>query len=122
MVFYLFIRCSAKANSSSLPSCATRLVMSDASAISERSFSALCHVRQKKLNNLIIFHIHNDRTDDLNLMEVTNNCVVDSEHRLGIFCTFPNEILLLLVFFVLGVLTTTVDRCSHSQFCQQGLI
>lgn len=59
----------------------------------ERLFSALCHVKsylrgtrtigQQRPNN---FHIHKDRTDLLNLLDIAN--VKDSEQRLHNFGKF----------------------------------
>ena len=43
---------------------------------------------QKRLNNLMILHVHKDRTDLLNEIEVANEFVGDSEHRLRLFGNF----------------------------------
>ena len=58
-------------------------------ATSERSFSALCRVKgylrstmgQQRLNNLMVLHVHRDRTDSLNLIDVANDFVKDSDQR-----------------------------------------
>lgn len=68
------------------------LVMPATNATSERSFSALRRVKsylrstmgQQRLNNLMVLHVHRDRTDALNLIDVAN----DSEQRLHVFGKF----------------------------------
>ena len=65
-------------------------------ASSERSFSALRRVksylhstlRQDRLNHLMVLHIHNERTDELDLKEVAYKFVGDCEHRLRMFGKF----------------------------------
>ena len=72
------------------------LVMPATNATSERSFSALCRVKsylrstmgQERLSNLLMLHVHKDLTDSLDLLEVANSFVSDSEHRLKIFGKF----------------------------------
>ena len=69
------------------------LVMLATNATSERSFSALRRVKtylrstmmQKRLNNLMILHVHKDRTDLLNETAVENEFVGILEHRLRLF-------------------------------------
>ena len=72
------------------------LVMPATNATSERSFSALRRVKsylrstmgQQRLNNLMVLHVHRDRTDALNLVDVANDYVEDSEQRLHVFGKF----------------------------------
>ena len=53
------------------------------SAVSERSFSALKRVKtylrsttgDSRLNNLMMLHVHKDRTDALTLVDVANDFV-----------------------------------------------
>ena len=72
------------------------LVMPATNATSERSFSALRRVKtylrstmgQERLNSLMLLHVHNERTDLLNLKQVANEFVMESEHRLRMFGKF----------------------------------
>ena len=56
------------------------LVMPATNAVSERSFSALKRVKtylratttNKRLNHLMLLHIHKEKTDSLNLVDVAN--------------------------------------------------
>ena len=72
------------------------MVMPATNATSERSFSALRRVKnylratmtQERLNNLLILHVHKERTDSLDLKEVANDFISNSEHRTGIFGHF----------------------------------
>ena len=65
-------------------------------ATSERSFSALRRaksylqstMKQLRLNNIMILHLHKDRTDDLNLTEVANEFVSVKEQRKAVFGNF----------------------------------
>ena len=65
-------------------------------ATSERSFSALRRVKsylrstmgEERLSNLLMLHVHKDLTDSLDLLEVANSFVSDSEHRRRIFGKF----------------------------------
>ena len=69
------------------------LVMPATNASSERSFSALRRLKtylrstmtQKRLNNLLILHVHKDRTDDIPLSEVLNDFVSKGERRSHVF-------------------------------------
>ena len=62
-------------------------------ASSERSFSALRRLKtylrftmtQKTLNNLLILHVHKDRTDEISLSEVLNDFVSKGERRSNVF-------------------------------------
>lgn len=72
------------------------LVMPATNATSERSFSALRRVKgylrstmtQQRLNNLMVLHVHKERTDSLNAVAIANELVGDSEHRLRMFGKF----------------------------------
>ena len=65
------------------------LVMPATNAVSERSFSTLRRIKtflrstmsQVRLNNIMTLHIHEDLTDNLDLLEVGNEFVSASEHR-----------------------------------------
>lgn len=63
---------------------------------SECSFSALRHVKtylrntmsQRRLNDLMILHVHKDHTDKLNLMHIANDFISASEQRLSLYRKF----------------------------------
>ena len=65
------------------------LVMPATNAVSERSFSALKRVKtylrglmkDKRLNNLMILHIHKEKTDAMDLVEVANKFVEWKDKR-----------------------------------------
>ena len=65
-------------------------VMPATNAVSERSFSTLRRVRtylratmtQEMLNHLMVLQVHKDLTDKLNLNDIGNEFVGQSEHRL----------------------------------------
>ena len=69
------------------------MVMPATNATSERSFSALRRVKsylrstmgQERLNNLMVLHVHSNRTDSLNLVNVANDFVKDSDQRVHVF-------------------------------------
>ena len=71
------------------------LIMPATNATSEQSFSALRRVKtylrstmtQTRLNNLMLLHVHKDMTTALDLREVANDFIGDSEHRLKLFGT-----------------------------------
>lgn len=71
------------------------LIMPATNATSERSFSALRRVKtylrntmtQKRLNNLMLLHVHKDITATLDMKVVANDFIGDSEHRLQLFGT-----------------------------------
>ena len=76
--------------------------MPTTNAVSERLFSALKRVKtylrstmgDSRLNNLIMLHVHKDRTDALTLVDVANDFVGEKENQkqlFGKFCT--NDIL-----------------------------
>ena len=62
-------------------------------ATSERSFSALRRAKsylqstmnQLRLNNIMMLHVHKDRTDNLNLLEVANEFFSVKEQRKAVF-------------------------------------
>ena len=72
------------------------LVMRATNAVSERSFSAMkrlytytrTNMTQSRLDNTMVLHIHKEKTDALNLVNVANGVVSDSEHRQSIFGNF----------------------------------
>ena len=72
------------------------LVMPATNATSERSFSALRRVKsylrstmsQQRLNNLMLLHVHKERTDSLDELSIVNEFVGESEHRLQVFGQF----------------------------------
>ena len=45
---------------------------------------------QQRLNNLMLIHVHKERTDLLNIIDIANEFVSDSEHRLRLFGKFTN--------------------------------
>ena len=69
------------------------LVMPATNAISERSFSALRRVKtylrttmtQKRVNSIMTLHVNKDLTDQLSLVDITNEFVRGSEHRQTLF-------------------------------------
>ena len=71
-------------------------VLSSTNAVSERSFSAMRHLKtylratmkQEQLNHLLLLYVHKDRTDNLSCIEVAKSFVGDSEHRLSVFGQF----------------------------------
>ena len=62
-------------------------------AISERSFSAMrrlytylrTNMGSSRLNNAMVLHIHKDRKDKLQLVDVANDFVFESNHRKTLF-------------------------------------
>ena len=77
------------------------LVMPATNAVSERSFSALRRVKtylratttQKRLNHIMLMHIHKERTDKIDLIKVANEFVEWKDNRRQIFGTFsPTDI------------------------------
>lgn len=71
------------------------LVNPSTNSVSERSFSAMRRIKtylrstisQQRLNNIMVLHIHKDKTDKLSLIDVANE-FVNSEHRLSYFGKF----------------------------------
>ena len=72
------------------------LVMLATNATSERSFSCLHCLKnflrttmsQRRLNHLMLLHVHKERTDSLDLRVVLNAFFGESEHRSGIFAKY----------------------------------
>ena len=72
------------------------LVMPVANASSERSFSALMRIKtylgttmtQKWLNNLLLLHVHKDKTETLDLLKIGREFVAGRESRLRTFVDF----------------------------------
>lgn len=64
-------------------------------AISERSFSAMKRVKaylrstmsQERLNALMVLHVHKQKNDELNILDIAN-LFVNKEHRQSIFGQF----------------------------------
>ena len=69
------------------------LAMPANNAVSERSFSAMKRVKTYlrsttsdcRLNHLMVLHVHKDRTDSLNMVEVANAFVERNDSRHPIF-------------------------------------
>jgi len=69
------------------------LVMPATNALSERSFSVMCRVknylqstmRQERLNHAVVLNIYKEELEKLDLIAVANEFVSDSEHRKSIF-------------------------------------
>ena len=80
------------------------IVMPATNAVSERSFSALRHLKtylrstmnQGRLNNVMILHVHKQFTDDLCLADIGNDFVRGLSHRETLFGKFLNFILTVL--------------------------
>ena len=72
------------------------LVCPATNATSERAFSALRRVKnylqstmnQIRVNNIMVLHVHKERTDNLDLIEIAREFVRGSENRLSIFGSF----------------------------------
>ena len=43
---------------------------------------------QQRLNNLMVLHVHKEPTDSLNEVDIANELVGDSDHRLRMFGKF----------------------------------
>ena len=75
------------------------LVMPATNAVSERSFSAMKRVKAYlrsttsdcRLNHLMVLHVHKDRTDSLNMVEVANAFVERNDSRHPIFRVFGEK-------------------------------
>ena len=65
------------------------LVMPDTNAISERSFSAMYHIKtylrstmvQERLNSVMVLHIHKELTDSLDLNIICKEFIYKSDYR-----------------------------------------
>ena len=72
------------------------LVLPATNATSERSFSTLRRIKtflrstmtQVRLNNAMLLHIYSNMTESLNLIDIGNDFIFDSEHRLTLFGKF----------------------------------
>ena len=70
------------------------IVMPATNAVSERSFSAmrrlLTYLRssmsKNRLNNSMVLHIHKEHLDTLSLIDIANDFVKDSDHRIECMC------------------------------------
>ena len=69
------------------------IVMPATNAVSERSFSAMrrlytylrTNMSQNRLNNMMVLHVHKEKTDALKLVKVANEFVFGSEDQLKRF-------------------------------------
>jgi len=67
-------------------------------AISERSFSAMRRLKtylrstmgQKRLNAIMLLHVHKEMTDKLSVVELANT-FTNTEHRQSVFGTFTQK-------------------------------
>ena len=72
--------------------------MPAASAVSERSFSAMrrlytylrTNMGSSRLNNAMVLHIHKDRLDKLSMVDVANDFAFESDHRKTLFGRFDD--------------------------------
>ena len=72
------------------------IVMPTTNAVSKRSFSAMrrlytylrTNMSQNRLKNMMVLHVNNEKTDALKLVNVANEFVFGSEHRLKQFGKF----------------------------------
>ena len=75
------------------------VVMPATNAVSKRSFSAMrrlytytrTNMSQSRLNHMMILHVHKTKTDSLSLINIFNEFVKLSDHRLAIFGEFTQE-------------------------------
>ena len=71
------------------------LVIPATNAESERSFSAVWHIKtylhatmsQQRLNHLMLLHVHKSQTDSLSLVDVANSFISGHDHRKKLFGT-----------------------------------
>lgn len=81
------------------------LVIPATSAVSEHSASAVRRLKkylrstrtQTRLNNLLVLHVHKQRTDELDLSACLNDFVSENEHRCVDFYHLICHLLLLLL-------------------------
>ena len=72
------------------------LVILATNAVSERSFSAMRHIKtylrsvmsQERLNSLMVLHIHKDLTDSLDLKFIVNEFRMKTDYRKAKFPAF----------------------------------
>ena len=75
------------------------LAMPATNTVSEQSFCAMKRVKTYlrsttsdcRLNHLMVFHVHKDRTDSLNMVEVANAFVEQNDSRHPIFGVFGEK-------------------------------
>ena len=93
------------------------LVAAATNATSERSFSALRRVKtylrtsmtQSRLNHLLLLHVHKNRCDELDLLQVAQDFVKDSEHRRSLFGSFCSAWFIMRLYLKLTNLVYYVD-------------
>ena len=69
------------------------MVIPATNAVSERSASAVRRIKtslqstmtQVRFNDLLILHIHKEKTDNLDLASCLNEFIAGNEHRLSLF-------------------------------------
>lgn len=74
------------------------LVNPATNAVSERTFSAMRRLKtylrstmlQKRLNAVMVLHVHKERTDSLSMVDLANQFVCN-EHRMSVFGTFTDK-------------------------------
>ena len=74
------------------------LIMPATNAVCERSFSCLRRLKsylratmsQSRLNNVMVFHVHKNLTDKLSLVDIGNNFISGSSHRVVIWKVSSN--------------------------------
>lgn len=74
------------------------IVMPATNAVSERSFSAMrrlytylrTNMSQNRLNHTMVLHVHKEKTDALSMVDIANQFVEGSEHRMSIFGKFTD--------------------------------
>ena len=72
------------------------MVVPATNTVSERSASGVRRVKtylrsrmsQIRFNNLLILHVHKDKTDNLNLVDCLNEFVSLNDHRFSVFGKF----------------------------------
>ena len=77
------------------------LIAPATSAVSERSYSALrrtktwlrttCTMTQKRLNNCMLLHVHKEKVDKLNVIDIANEFGCANESRLSTFGKFSEH-------------------------------
>ena len=74
------------------------LVNPATNAVSERTFSAMRRLKtylrstmaQKRLNAVMLLHVHKERTDCLSVVDLADT-FVNSEYRMSVFGTFSEK-------------------------------
>ena len=71
--------------------------MMPAHAVSERSFSAMrrlltyylrSSMSKNRLNNSMVLHMHKEHLDTMSLIDIANDFIKDSDHRMYVFGQF----------------------------------